>query len=288
LQFITIIFRVFDWELTLICFLEQYGSPNAISDMKGGTMTQIEREITQEVFQEKESEEKHPSYEREREFYQLIAQGRTEQVKTRWDRGPKAYAKVRGVLSPNNLRNAMYHFVSMTAIVTRFCIQHGLDQVLAYKISDTYIQHADRLKTPEEILSLQKEMVVYFSECMAKNKSVKAHSKQIAICIEYINANLHSNLTVSHLAEKVNLNETYLSKLFKKEVGQTVSAYIRSKKITEACWLLQFTDKPSHVIAADLSFSSHSYFISTFRRVMNMTPKEYRNKISQIRQDSEL
>ncbi len=251
-------------------------------------MTQIEREITQEVFKEKENEDRHPPYEKEREFYQLVAQGRTEQVKKRWDRGPKPTAKVRGVLSPNAVRNAMYHFVSMTALVTRFCIQAGMDQALAYKISDTYIQHADRLKTPEEIYALQKEMSLYFSDCMAKNQSVKAHSKQIAICIEYINANLHSNLTVSHLAEKVNLNETYLSKLFKKEVGQTVSAYIRSKKITEACWLLQFTDKPSHVIAADLSFSSHSYFISTFRRVMGMTPKEYRNKVAQIRQDNEL
>lgn len=85
-------------------------------------------------------------------------------------------------------------------------------------------------------------------------------------------------LQCRELAEHVNLNETYLSKLFKKEMGRTVSEFIRDKKIEEACWLLRFTDKSSIEIATDLSFSSHSYFISVFKKVMTITPKEYRNR----------
>ena len=88
----------------------------------------------------------------------------------------------------------------------------------------------------------------------------------------------HENITVSELAESVGLNETYLSKLFKKEMGCTVSEYIRDEKIEEACYLLSFTNKTSIEIATDLSFSSHSYFISVFKKVKGVTPKEYRNQ----------
>ena len=80
------------------------------------------------------------------------------------------------------------------------------------------------------------------------------------------------------LAEYVQLNETYLSKLFKKETGQSVSEYIRDRKVEEAAALLRYSEKTSVEIATDLGFSSHSYFISIFKKVMGMTPKEYRDQ----------
>ena len=58
----------------------------------------------------------------------------------------------------------------------------------------------------------------------------------------------------------------------------SVSEYIRNEKVTEARWLLAYTDKTSIEIATDLSFSSHSYFISVFKKVKGVTPKEYRNQ----------
>ena len=113
---------------------------------------------------------------------------------------------------------------------------------------------------------------------MRDRAKFKVKSKQVIKCIDYINENLHNTITVSELADYVGLNETYLSKVFKRETGVTVSEYVRDKKIEEACWLLKFTDKSSIEIATDLSFSSHSYFISVFKKVMNVTPKEYRNQ----------
>ena len=74
------------------------------------------------------------------------------------------------------------------------------------------------------------------------------------------------------------LNETYLSKLFRKETGLSISEYIRNKKIEEAMALLRYSEKTSIEIATDLGFSSHSYFISVFKKVCGMTPKEYRNQ----------
>ena len=235
--------------------------------------------IIQEVIEERESlpEEKHPSFDGEMSFYNLVAEGKLVNLKERWKGQPKPNDKVRGVLSENPVRNAMYHFVSMTTLITRVCINHGMDQEFAYKLSDSFIMKADKMGSADEILEVQHDMVMAFNDIMRDRIKMNVKSKQVIKCIDYINSNLHNNITVTELGDYVNLNETYLSKIFKKETGVTVSEYVRNKKIEEACWLLQFTDKSSIDIATELAFSSHSYFISVFKKVKGVTPKEYRN-----------
>ena len=243
-------------------------------------MDRIIDSIIQSVFDEREEspEGKHPSYDSEMAFYNLVADGKIENLDLRWGDKPRPDDKTRGVLSENPVRNAMYHFVSMITMITRVCINHGLDQDVAYKLSDYFIQRADKMGSADEIVAVQSEMVNTYNDIMRDRVKFRVKSKQVIKCIDYINENLHNTITVSELADFVGLNETYLSKVFKRETGVTVSEYVRDKKIEEACWLLKFTDKSSIEIATDLSFSSHSYFISVFKKGMGVTPKEYRNK----------
>lgn len=242
-------------------------------------MPKFEDEIIQGIFEEREvaADQKHPTFDSEMGFYNLVAEGKIENLDERWSDKPAPDDKVRGVLSENPIRNAMYHFVSMVTMITRVCIIHGMEQDMAYKLSDTYIQRADKMGSVSEIRGIQSEMVMKFNDLMRDRVKMSVKSKQVIQCIDYINNNLHGTITVTDLANFVGLNETYLSKIFKREAGVTVSAYVRNKKIEEACWLLKYTDKSSIEIATDLSFSSHSYFISVFKKVTGKTPKEYRN-----------
>lgn len=242
-------------------------------------MPKFEDEIIKGVFEEREisADQKHPTFDSEMAFYNLVAEGKVDNLEERWNKSPAPDDRVRGVLSENPIRNAMYHFVSMVTMITRVCIIHGLEQDLAYKLSDNYIQRADKLGSTAEIKNIQYEMVTKFNDLMRDRVKMSVKSKQVIQCIDYINKNLHGTITVTDLANHVGLNETYLSKIFKREAGVTVSTYVRNKKIEEACWLLKFTDKSSIEIATDLSFSSHSYFISVFKKVTGKTPKEYRN-----------
>lgn len=241
-------------------------------------MSDIKRELTINLFEERESDQKHPTYDSEMALYNLIAEGKLEDVKAMVATAPHADDPSRGILSDNPLRNAIYHLVAMTTIVTRVCISKGLPQDVAYKLSDAFIKKADKQSRIEDVRAVQWEMIQSFTEYMASQTVKIAHSKQIMQSIDYIRQNIHGTITVAELADVVMLNETYLSKLFKKEMGCTVSEYIRNEKIKEACYLLVYTDKTSIEIATDLSFSSHSYFISVFKKVTGLTPKEYRNK----------
>jgi len=241
-------------------------------------MEDIIAKITNEVFQGRENDQKHPAFEGEMGLYTLIAEGKVDQIYEYSKDKPAPDDKVRGVLSENPLRNSMYHFVAMVTMITRVCIAHGLDQEIAYRMSDVFIRQADKKTTPEEVRKLQGDMIIHYASFMASQQKYRVHSKQVVKCIDYISQHLHDKISMEELAQHVQLNETYLSKLFKKEMGISVSEFIRDKKIEEACALLRYSDKSSIEIATDLGFSSHSYFISIFKKVTGMTPKEYRDQ----------
>ncbi|WP_249649209.1 AraC family transcriptional regulator, partial [Lysinibacillus sp. D4B2_S17] len=76
------------------------------------------------------------------------------------------------------------------------------------------------------------------------------------------------------------LSSNYLSSLFKKEVGISLSEYIHQQKIEEAKKLLTFTNYPILDIGSLLNFTDHSYDIKVFKKFPGITPKQYRNKCS--------
>ena len=96
--------------------------------------------------------------------------------------------------------------------------------------------------------------------------------------IDYIHTHLHGQITLETLADYVQLNPSYLSALFKKETGVRLHLYINEKKIDAAKNLLQYSEYSSIDIANYLSYSSHSHFISTFKKHTGFTPRAFRNQ----------
>ncbi|HEY5586848.1 MAG TPA: helix-turn-helix domain-containing protein [Ruminiclostridium sp.] len=94
----------------------------------------------------------------------------------------------------------------------------------------------------------------------------------------YIQQNLNQRLTRDELAEHVHLNESYLSRLFRKETGMSLSEYILQERMKKAGELMSETDKPIYGIANQLCYDNFSYFSKMFKKVYNITPQEYRKK----------
>ena len=110
---------------------------------------------------------------------------------------------------------------------------------------------------------------------LTKSKVVSRH---IVVAIDYIRSHIQDNLTVESIADSLSLNSSYLSKLFKQEMGITLSRYIRDQKISVACNMLRHLDESSLTVANYLGFSSQSHFIQVFKKTTGMTPEEYRRK----------
>ena len=98
-------------------------------------------------------------------------------------------------------------------------------------------------------------------------------------CMEkYIADHLSEPLTLDTVAEAFSITPVYLSSWFKKNLGVSISDYIREKKIEKATHLLRYSDKSVIEIANYLAFSSQSHFIQTFESFTGLTPKKYRDK----------
>ncbi len=93
-----------------------------------------------------------------------------------------------------------------------------------------------------------------------------------------IYSHIKDRITIEDLADEFGVSASYLSRLFKKETGVSVSEYIREQKIAIAKNLLRFSDYSMIEIANRLSFSSQSHFIQQFREAVGITPKKYRDE----------
>ena len=173
------------------------------------------------------------------------------------------------------------------AMITRICWQNGMELERTFRLSDFYIQKLDDARTIEDVRRIHDDMVLDFTEKMRRILK-KPNSKHIRACKEYIYAHIKERITVEDLAQALGVSPSYLSRLFKKETGESISAYIRARKIMVAENLLKYTDHSMIEIANQLSFSSESHFIQQFREVVGMTPKKYRDENYLIQWDDGL
>lgn len=95
---------------------------------------------------------------------------------------------------------------------------------------------------------------------------------------KYIQSNINKKLTRDELSEYVHLNESYLSRLFRKETGMSLFDYILQERMKKARELISETDIPIYGIANQLCYDNFSYFSKMFKKIYNITPQEYRKK----------
>lgn len=97
---------------------------------------------------------------------------------------------------------------------------------------------------------------------------------------QYIRTHLNQELTREAIATSIYVHPAYLSRLFKMEMGLTLSDYITEERIRKACRLLEAPDIKIGSIAAQVGISPFSYFCRVFRRITGMSPQEYRQAVS--------
>lgn len=223
-----------------------------------------------------EASQQHRPITEEHTFYQAVKDGNLSYVQANCNADTFIRPEGVGILSKTPLTNLKYHFVVTAAMITRFCIEGGLEEEQAYRLSDFYILKMDACTTVRQVSAIHHSMVLDYAGKMRMLHKNNAMSKPITECIDYIYANINQRITIDTLAENTRLSPSYLSRLFKKDMGVSISDYIREKKIEKAQHLLRFSDIDYIDISNYLAFSSQSHFIQVFSNYTGMTPKQYR------------
>lgn len=94
----------------------------------------------------------------------------------------------------------------------------------------------------------------------------------------FITRNIAEQLTVADLADHAHVSERQLTRIFKTELGMTPATYIESARVEVARNQLESTDATLERVASACGFNTTDTLIRAFRRKLDTTPTEYRNR----------
>ncbi len=154
-----------------------------------------------------------------------------------------------------------------------------LKELLA-KTVQTYIERPrpetfKRSKDIQELLDLLK------ANYYAGPQSSRDESQRLIRIVNTIQAHFNENISLTGLAEEEFLSAGYLSRYLKKNLGMSLSQYVRELRLVHALQLLSTRNDTVTRIAYDCGFKSPSAFIEEFRQLYGMTPNRYRQKVEE-------
>lgn len=109
------------------------------------------------------------------------------------------------------------------------------------------------------------------------NRRQKHMNQMIHNTATYISQHLTDDLSLEAIADAVNANPSYLSRVFKRECNETITEYITHMRIEKAKELL-LSDKLIYMVAESTGFHDPAYFSTTFKKYTGMSPKEFKQK----------
>ncbi|PKJ52784.1 helix-turn-helix domain-containing protein [Bacillus sp. SN10] len=177
----------------------------------------------------------------------------------------------------SQLRNQKNNGIVAITLASRYAIEGNLPSEVAFSLSSLYIQTLEQLDSMHSVNRLVEDALCTFADRVQEYNNHQ-YSNNISACLDYISKNIYSEITLTNLANHIKVKPSYLSDLFKKEVGVPFSIYVQRERVEEAKKLLTLTTYSLSDICNWLNFNDQSYFIRIFKKFTDFTPKQYRDK----------
>lgn len=181
-----------------------------------------------------------------------------------------------GIMSKDPVKQTQFIVVSGITLATRSALSGGLPDAEAYHLSDAYLQKLDNSLTTDEAYNIFLTALFDFTERVQKRKFKGNYSLPVTKALKYINSHLHENASLSKIAEYCQVTPQYLSTLFHKETGYTITTYIKNEKLKVSAGMLEHSNFSIQRISTMLEFPSQSAFTSQFKQYFGKTPYRYR------------
>ena len=95
---------------------------------------------------------------------------------------------------------------------------------------------------------------------------------------EYLEQHYAEKITLDELSKQFFINKYYLTRVFKEQFGQSITAYLTSLRITHAKQLLRFSEKSVEEIGLECGLGQLHYFSRVFKEVEGVPPSVYRSQ----------
>lgn len=182
--------------------------------------------------------------------------------------------------TPDPLRNEKNYAIVSNTLLRKAAESADIHPLYLDRISTKYARQIELCISADAVKKLQREMIHNYC-LLVQDHSLKGYSPLIQKVITQVDADLTVDLSLYSLAKLLNVNASYLSSLFKKETGTTLTEFVNRKRVRQGILLLSTTNMQIQVIAQYCGIPDVNYFIRTFKKYIGKTPKEYRDYLKQ-------
>lgn len=179
-----------------------------------------------------------------------------------------------------SLMMKLYVFMDILLAAHSFAREIGISEKDFFDRFGTLEEMEQTLGTSDEMETMLYEVL---SQCMQwRVESAKESSGNIMLeARDYIDKNyMDYDISLKTVADAVGLSPSYLSMLFKKEIGMNLSEYLTVVRIHKSKELLCRTSKMVYEVASDVGFHDYRYFGQIFKKYTGQTPRQFQNSVN--------
>lgn len=154
----------------------------------------------------------------------------------------------------------------------------GIHPYYIYSQASALDQKINHCSSSRELFHLPFEIARKYA-ILSKNYAYDNYSYLIRNVINHINRHLSSDLSLSVLASEFDKNPSYLSNAFKKEVGETITAYIGRQRIQTSLKYFNTTNLSVAEVSSTVGISDFGYFSKLFKKYVGISPREYKKML---------
>lgn len=178
----------------------------------------------------------------------------------------------------NALQNKRHGVIILNTLFRKSAESGGVHPLYIDDLSGKFAVLINEARTERELEHLSTDMLHKYC-LLVQNHSMTGYSQVIKEVISYIDFHYAEDLNLTFFAEMFSLSKNYLSGLFKKESGMTLTDYIHQVRIRRAITMINSSSLPITTVAASCGYNDMNYFIRLFKRTYGMSPKQYQKSI---------
>ncbi|WP_240644669.1 response regulator [Paenibacillus paeoniae] len=167
---------------------------------------------------------------------------------------------------------AYEHVLYLSGVFTRMIQSQGwlMQKVLANDYA--YFLSLETLVSKSHIVEWAKRVTGHIAAYLENERRSSSH-QLVKKIVETVDQMLDDDLSLHSLAERMYVNSSYLSRLFKKETGESFSGYVLSRRMERAKELL-LSEAKVYDAANAVGYRDLSYFAKVFRKYWGMAPSD--------------
>ncbi|MDO8302988.1 MAG: PocR ligand-binding domain-containing protein [Sedimentisphaerales bacterium] len=186
--------------------------------------------------------------------------------------------------NPGQLDHLKARMLELLSILGRAAVEGGVDINLLLGKNLDYINKVMKIDNQEDLCAWISSALNEFIDLVYSAQDARKIT-QIRPAINYVDANFDKQISLADIARAAHLSVSRLAHVFKEQMNITIIDYLTSVRIERAKQLLLATAQSCTEICFQIGYNNQSYFTRTFKDLVGMTPRQFRDR---NRRDSKL